>query len=188
MDRKGESSLSIADALEDQERVDYFKGYLTNVQLAVETDGVDVRGYFAWSLLDNFEWGDGYTKRFGIHYVDYKSPVLARYPKRSAQFYSRLALDHSSRNAHTATITHLRLFPRFFPDDRRLRGVPPRQCGARGSTAQAHGKESTRDIQPCTREMRDQELQNARKYSSPSRLSRPRSVVFDSAGVAEVSL
>jgi beta-glucosidase len=59
MDRKGESSLSIADALEDQERVDYYREYLENVQAAVDADGVDLRGYFAWSLLDNFEVGKG---------------------------------------------------------------------------------------------------------------------------------
>jgi beta-glucosidase len=54
VDVPGESKLSIAHALEDQFRVDYYRGYLGYVQRAVE-EGVDLRGYFAWSLLDNFE-------------------------------------------------------------------------------------------------------------------------------------
>jgi beta-glucosidase/6-phospho-beta-glucosidase/beta-galactosidase len=52
-------------------------------------DGADVRGYFAWSFLDNFEWAMGYTKRFGIVYVDYKNG-LSRHPKASALWFSRL--------------------------------------------------------------------------------------------------
>ena len=51
-----------------------------------DRDGVDVRGYFAWSLLDNFEWSSGYTVRFGINYVDYKNG-LKRYPKLSARWF-----------------------------------------------------------------------------------------------------
>ena len=48
--------------------------------------GVDLRGYFAWSLLDNLEWSLGYSKRFGIVHVDYRT--LARTPKASARFYA----------------------------------------------------------------------------------------------------
>ena len=51
-------------------------------------DGVQVKGYFAWSLLDNFEWAQGYTKRFGLVYVDYKNG-LARHPKSSAYWFLR---------------------------------------------------------------------------------------------------
>jgi beta-glucosidase len=51
-------------------------------------NGVDLRGYFAWSLLDNFEWSLGYSKRFGIVHVDYETQE--RTPKASAAFYSRV--------------------------------------------------------------------------------------------------
>lgn len=50
--------------------------------------GVDVRGYFAWSLLDNFEWMDGFSVRFGMNYVDYKDG-LKRHPKKSALWFQR---------------------------------------------------------------------------------------------------
>ena len=49
-------------------------------------EGADVRGYFAWSLMDNFEWESGFSKRFGLIFVDYKT--LERYPKDSAKWYS----------------------------------------------------------------------------------------------------
>ena len=58
-------------------------------------DGVPVRGYFVWSLLDNFEWSHGYSKRFGIVYVDY--PTLERVPKDSFAWYQNLIT--SSRGA-----------------------------------------------------------------------------------------
>lgn len=51
-------------------------------------EGVDVRGYFAWSLLDNFEWIDGYTVRFGLIFTDYRDG-LKRYPKRSACWFEK---------------------------------------------------------------------------------------------------
>ena len=51
--------------------------------------GADVRGYFLWSLLDNFEWSYGYSKRFGVVYVDYETQV--RTPRSSAHWYARLA-------------------------------------------------------------------------------------------------
>lgn len=49
---------------------------------------MDVRGYFAWTLLDNFEWADGYTVRFGINYVDFDNG-LKRYPKHSAHWFKK---------------------------------------------------------------------------------------------------
>jgi beta-galactosidase len=79
---------SQAAAEDDMPRVNYFAMYISQVHRAIE-DGADVRGYIAWSLLDNFEWGYGYTKRFGIVRVDYETQK--RTPKKSAQFLSKVA-------------------------------------------------------------------------------------------------
>ncbi|KAM0947212.1 putative beta-glucosidase [Dioscorea sansibarensis] len=87
MDDEDCETASIEEFLDDKKRVGYFKGYLAAVAQAIR-DGVDVRGYFAWSFVDNFEWDQGYTKRFGIVYVDYKNG-LTRHPKSSAHWFSR---------------------------------------------------------------------------------------------------
>lgn len=71
----------------DRERVDYLRAYISGLRDAVAA-GADVRGYFVWSLLDNFEWGAGYANRFGLIYVDY--PSQRRIPKESAHWYARL--------------------------------------------------------------------------------------------------
>ena len=68
----------------DTDRVTFLRSYLTQLHRAT-AEGVPVRGYFLWSLMDNFEWADGYTNRFGIHYVDYATQK--RTPKLSADFY-----------------------------------------------------------------------------------------------------
>ena len=60
---------------------------MSAASLAIE-DGVNLKGYFAWSLLDNFEWAEGYTQRFGIVYVDY--PTQKRIPKDSFYFLKNI--------------------------------------------------------------------------------------------------
>jgi beta-glucosidase len=71
--------------IEDYERVSYLRGHLAAVHAAI-ADGVPVRGYFAWSLLDNYEWAEGYAKRFGLVYVDFATQQ--RILKRSGEFYA----------------------------------------------------------------------------------------------------
>ncbi|KUH37137.1 MULTISPECIES: GH1 family beta-glucosidase [Streptomyces] len=71
----------------DTDRISYLDGHLRAVAAAL-ADGVDVRGYYVWSLLDNFEWAEGYGKRFGIVHVDYATQ--RRTPKDSFHWYRRL--------------------------------------------------------------------------------------------------
>lgn len=77
---------SIENALKDEKRIKYHNDYLTNLLAAIREDGCNVGGYFVWSLLDNWEWGAGYTSRFGLYYVDYKDN-LKRYPKDSVKWF-----------------------------------------------------------------------------------------------------
>jgi beta-glucosidase len=76
-----------AGAVDDPERVEFLRRYVGAMNSAA-ADGVDVRGYFVWSLLDNFEWVSGYSERFGLTYVDYAS--LQRIPKSSFHWYADL--------------------------------------------------------------------------------------------------
>jgi beta-glucosidase len=71
----------------DQRRIDYHDAHLRAVADAIAA-GVDVRGYFAWSLLDNFEWAEGYAERFGLVHVDYDT--LRRTPKDSFRWFQEL--------------------------------------------------------------------------------------------------
>jgi beta-glucosidase len=84
-----ENGMAADDRLEQGEvadfvRVEYVRSHLEALKAAMD-QGVDVRGYFLWSLLDNFEWNSGYSKRFGIVYVDYATQE--RIPKASALWY-----------------------------------------------------------------------------------------------------
>ena len=76
-----------ASVVEDPLRVEFFRSHLIEARRALE-EGVDLRGYFAWSLLDNFEWAHGYSKRFGLYHVDYATQK--RTPKASARFYAEV--------------------------------------------------------------------------------------------------
>jgi beta-glucosidase len=78
---------SVDGAVHDDDRIDYLQRHFTAAHRAMQR-GVDLRGYQVWSLMDNFEWAYGYTKRFGIVHVDYDS--LERIIKDSGHWYSRL--------------------------------------------------------------------------------------------------
>jgi beta-glucosidase len=73
--------------IEDTDRVMYLRNHLTHLQRAA-SEGYPIKVYFLWSLLDNYEWADGYSKRFGIHYVDFKTQK--RTPKLSAEWYREI--------------------------------------------------------------------------------------------------
>lgn len=83
-----EDTVAADGAVEDPERLEYIRQHLHAVH-AARTAGADVRGYFVWSLLDNFEWAFGYNKRFGIVHVDY--PTQRRTPKSSARWFAQVA-------------------------------------------------------------------------------------------------
>jgi beta-glucosidase/6-phospho-beta-glucosidase/beta-galactosidase len=79
--------LPLLDAIHDTFRVNFYKEYISNLYAALTEDKVNVKAYFAWSLMDNFEWCDGYSVRFGMTYVDYKTQN--RYIKDSLYWFSQ---------------------------------------------------------------------------------------------------
>jgi len=82
--------------VDDKERIDYLEQHLDACRRAAEA-GVPVAGYFAWSLLDNFEWAYGYAKRFGLVHVDY--PTQRRTIKASGYRYADIIRDHHQRHS-----------------------------------------------------------------------------------------
>lgn len=98
---KGEDSLPIEEAIKDHDRVEYFRGATESLYKAMYEDGVDIRSYFPWSFLDNFEWADGYGTRFGVTYVDYKTQK--RYPKESAKFLIKWFREHQEQEPGSTT-------------------------------------------------------------------------------------
>jgi beta-glucosidase len=78
--------------VDDQLRIDMLRGFLAGLHGAIE-DGADVHGYYQWSLMDNFEWAQGFSRRFGMVFTDYET--LARVPKRSAAWYSQVIRENA---------------------------------------------------------------------------------------------
>ncbi len=85
----------------DPKRIAYLREHLLAIQRAI-SDGVPLAGYFAWSLMDNFEWGFGYKMRFGLHAVD--SETLQRIPKDSASWYRDVIANNGVVDESTPTI------------------------------------------------------------------------------------
>ncbi|XP_006820740.1 cytosolic beta-glucosidase-like [Saccoglossus kowalevskii] len=84
--------------LNDTWRMQYYTAYINEVLKAYILDDVDVRGYTAWSLMDNFEWADGYLSRFGLHYVDFNDPARPRTPKASAEIFADIVRNNGFPN------------------------------------------------------------------------------------------
>uniref|UniRef100_H2YTH6 beta-glucosidase n=1 Tax=Ciona savignyi TaxID=51511 RepID=H2YTH6_CIOSA len=86
-----ENGVGTSDAtVDDQIRVNFYKAYINEALKAQQLDGVDLRGYTAWSLMDNFEWNSGYGPRFGLFEVDFNDAMRPRTPKRSSIYYNQL--------------------------------------------------------------------------------------------------
>ena len=64
-------------------------------------DGVKLNGYFAWTLIDNFEWAAGFTERFGLHYVDFDDPKRLRTPRKSASVFQKIVEQNGFSEAPT---------------------------------------------------------------------------------------
>jgi beta-glucosidase len=78
--------------IRDTRRIDYHRQYLQALARAIG-DGADVRGYHAWSLMDNFEWAEGFSQRFGLAYVDFKTQQ--RTIKESGRWYANVAASNA---------------------------------------------------------------------------------------------
>ncbi|XP_060670608.1 beta-glucosidase 44-like isoform X1 [Ziziphus jujuba] len=81
-------NVTLPEGLYDTKRIHYYRSYLTQMKKAMD-DGANIIGYFAWSIVDNFEWRSGYTSRFGIVFIDWKSN-LKRIPKLSAYWFRQV--------------------------------------------------------------------------------------------------
>lgn len=87
-------SDSNAVGLNDTKRIGYYTDYINNVMKAVLEDDCNVKGYTAWSLMDNFEWANGYTDRFGIHWVNFTDSERPRIPKESTKALQKIIVDN----------------------------------------------------------------------------------------------
>lgn len=105
----GETKLKPPARLKDDFRVDFFKSYSNEILKAIRLDGVDVMGHLAWTLMDNFEWGEGFTTPFGVFYVDHtgNDPQLKRIPKASATFWKKLVEERGFARASAGRPTCL---------------------------------------------------------------------------------
>lgn len=97
-----ENDMPITQAVHDTFRLDFYKGYISNAITAMTEDGVNLGAYFAWSLMDNFEWADGYSVRFGMVYVDYEDNQK-RYVKDSLAWYTQFT---KTGNINASFVNH----------------------------------------------------------------------------------
>ncbi|WP_406195146.1 GH1 family beta-glucosidase [Kitasatospora sp. NBC_01560] len=97
-----ENGCSTAAAVDDQPRIDYLAGHLDALAAAV-AEGVDVRGYFTWSLIDNYEWAQGFSQKFGLVHVDFETQQ--RTPRSSYIWYRDLIAAHRARCTKEGSVT-----------------------------------------------------------------------------------
>ncbi|KAL0300539.1 UNVERIFIED_CONTAM: Beta-glucosidase 12 [Sesamum radiatum] len=101
LDEATNDTLGISYAIKDDMRKDYIHDHICCLHEAMENDGANVKGYFVWSLMDNFEWASGFSVRFGLNYVDFKDKTLRRYPKHSALWYKNFLLKKIVQSSST---------------------------------------------------------------------------------------
>ncbi|WP_117211254.1 GH1 family beta-glucosidase [Allorhizocola rhizosphaerae] len=89
-----ENGIPVVEASDDKERIEFLRGHFIAAHRALEA-GVRLTGYHVWSLLDNFEWAEGYSQRWGLVYVDY--PTQRRIPKASAHWYAEVIRTNEVR-------------------------------------------------------------------------------------------
>ncbi len=85
--------VSLDGKVHDPGRIDYTRRYLIELHKAIQA-GVPVRGYFHWSIMDNFEWAEGVKERLGLIFIDY--PTQKRIPKDSAYWYQKVIASHGA--------------------------------------------------------------------------------------------
>jgi beta-glucosidase len=90
---------------EDRLRPGFLLSHLKEVARAL-ADGIDIRGYYHWSLLDNFEWGKGFGPRFGLYHVDYET--FARKPTKSAEVYRNIIEAHRAQGDGSPRVEYFR--------------------------------------------------------------------------------
>ncbi|CAN1830546.1 Beta-glucosidase 14 [Linum perenne] len=112
LSEKDNKTQTLAEALRDESRIDFYNKHLTSVLTAMKEKQVNVKGYFAWSYADNFEWNEGYTVRFGLNYINYTD--LSRHPKYSACWFTNFCSRTKPKsfnlyNLFTTTFTNAAL-------------------------------------------------------------------------------
>ncbi|XP_071476152.1 cytosolic beta-glucosidase-like [Diadema antillarum] len=93
--------------LDDELRCKYYRAYLNEALKASKVDGVNLRGYFAWTLMDNFEWASGFSERFGLYHVDFNDPARTRRAKKSAATFAQIVKENGFPAADAEAKTEL---------------------------------------------------------------------------------
>lgn len=91
--KEANEDMAVRDGDTGRSRISFYEGYLQALHQAISEDGVDVRAYFLWSLMDNFEWAFGYTKRFGLYFVDFETQE--RVAKPAVQWYTQVVSNNA---------------------------------------------------------------------------------------------